>query len=322
MALLEVQKISKQLQGGLLIDQISFGQEALQKIAIAGESGAGKTTLLKMISGHAQPDNGTILFNGTRVMGPEEKLLPGHKEIGYLSQEHDLLHNYKVEDLVWFQNKLADEESTKLFEICRITGLMKRRTDQLSGGEKQRIALSMLLTKSPKMLILDEPFSNLDPIHTEILKAVLEDITERLQITCLLTSHDPNDTLSWADEIIVMKKGRIIQQGTPEIIYNQPVNEYVAGMFGRYNLLTPEQAALFGIEANEKNVIIRPEDFIISANSENGGKGIVQKISFWGSFYEVEVRVDDFKIIVRIRKNEWKVGEKVFVIAMIATSDH
>lgn len=313
MALLEVQHISKQLHGGLLIDEISFKQKALQKIAITGESGAGKTTLLKMISGHAQPDSGTILFNGERVIGPEEKLLPGHKEIGYLSQEHDLLHNYKVEDLVWFQNKLTDEESTKLFEICRITDLMKRRTDQLSGGEKQRIALCMLLTKSPKMLILDEPFSNLDPIHTEILKAVLEDVTERLQTTCLLTSHDPNDTLSWADEIIVMKEGKIIQQGSPAITYHQPMNEYVAGMFGRYNLLTPEQAALFGIEANEKNVIIRPEDFIISENPENGVKGIVEKISFWGSFYEVEVKVCDFTIIVMMKKNEWEVGERIYV---------
>lgn len=222
-----------------MIDQISFELQASQKIAITGESGAGKTILLKMIIGHVQPDSGTILFHGERVLGPEEKLLPGHKEIGYLSQEHELLHNYKVEDLVWFQNKLSDEESAKLFEICRIDDLMKRSTNQLSGGEKQRIALSMLLTKSPKMLILDEPFSNLDPIHTEILKAVLEDVTERLQITCLLTSHDPNDTLSWADEIIVMKHGKIVQKETPELVYHQPMNEYVAGMFGRYNLLTP-----------------------------------------------------------------------------------
>lgn len=313
MALLEVQKITKQLNGGLLIDEISFEQQTLQKIAIAGESGAGKTTLLKMISGHAQPDSGTILFNGTRVMGPEEKLLAGHKEIGYLSQEHDLLHNYKVEDLVWFGNNLSDEEATTLFEICQIDTLMKRKTDQLSGGEKQRIALCMLLIKSPKMLILDEPFSNLDPIHTEILKSVLADITERLQITCLLTSHDPNDTLSWADEIIVMKGGKIIQKGTPEIIYHQPLNEYVAAMFGRYNLLTPEQAALFGIEITQENVISRPEDFIVSKNSENGVRGIVQKISFWGSFYEIEVEVGEFIIIVRAVKNEWEVGEKVNV---------
>ena len=311
MALLEVKQISKKLHGGLLIDRVSFKQEKSQKIAIAGESGAGKTTLLKMISGHAQPDSGTILFNGKRVIGPEEKLLPGHKEIGYLSQEHDLLHNYKVEDLVWFQNKLSYDESTKLFEICRISDLMKRKTDQLSGGEKQRIALCMLLIKSPKMLIMDEPFSNLDPIHTDILKAVLEDITERLHITCLLTSHDPNDTLSWADEIIVMKEGKIIQKGTPEEIYHKPVNEYVAGMFGRYNLITPKQAALFGVEANSKNVIIRPEDFSINTTPENSVKGTVEKIRFWGSFYEAEVGIEEFTIIVRIVKIKWKVGDEV-----------
>jgi ABC-type sugar transport system ATPase subunit len=312
MAFLEVQHISKTIQGNTVVDDVSFKQDALQKIAITGESGAGKTTLLKIISGHAQADGGTVLFNGKRVPGPEEKLLPGHKEIAYLSQEHDLLHNYKVEELVWFENQLSHEEAATLFEICQIDHLLKRRTDQLSGGEKQRIALCMLLIKSPKMLILDEPFSNLDPIHTDILKAVLEDITKRLQITCMLTSHDPNDTLSWADEIIVMKEGKIVQQGTPETIYRQPVNEYVAGMFGRYNLLTPEQAALFGIESNGNDVMIRPEYFGIGATAK-GVKATIQKISFWGSFYEAEVLVEDVKIVVRMMKNEWKVGEEVYL---------
>ena len=311
MALLEVQHISKKIQDNTIVSDISFEQKALQKIAITGESGAGKTTLLKIISGHAQADNGTVLFNGKRVVGPEEKLLPGHKEIAYLSQEHDLLHNYKVEELVWFENQLTHDEAATLFEICQVDHLLKRKTDQLSGGEKQRIALCMLLIKSPKMLILDEPFSNLDPIHTDILKAVLEDITERLQITCMLTSHDPHDTLSWADEIIVMKEGKIIQQGTPERIYHQPVNEYVAGMFGRYNLLTPEQAGLFGIEANGNDIMIRPEYFSISTK-KNGVKGIIQKLSFWGNFYEAEVLVEDAKIVVRMMRNEWKVGEEVF----------
>jgi len=106
MALLEVRNIQKQIPGGIFID-VSFEQQALQKIAITGESGAGKTTLLKMISGHAQPTSGTILLNGKRVIGPEEKLLPGHKEIAYLSQEHDLLHNYVVEELIWFENQLS-----------------------------------------------------------------------------------------------------------------------------------------------------------------------------------------------------------------------
>jgi ABC-type sugar transport system ATPase subunit len=311
MALLDVQHISKHQPDKIIVDDISFQQEPLQKIAITGESGAGKSTLLKIISGHAQAGSGTVMFNGEKVIGPEEKLLAGHKEIAYLSQHYELLNNYYVKDLIWFQIKVAEDAAKQLFEICRINHLLERRTDQLSGGEKQRIALCMLLVKHPKLLVLDEPFSNLDPIHKNTLKAVLEDITERLQITCLLTSHDPHDTLSWADEIIVMKEGKIVQQGTPETIYHQPANEYVAGLFGRYNLLKPEQAALFGIEANEKDVMVRPEEFFI--NESNGVKGVIQKISFWGSFYEVEVMMKDVKIVVRVMKNEWKRGKEVFV---------
>lgn len=313
MALLEVKNLQKQIPDGIFID-VSFEQQALQKIAITGESGAGKTTLLKMISGHVQPSAGQTLFDGKRVIGPEEKLLPGHKEMAYLSQHYELLNNYRVEELLWFENKLSEAEAAQLFQICRIDHLLPRKTNKLSGGEKQRIALCMLLIKMPRMLVLDEPFSNLDPINTEILKTVLEELTERLKMTCLLTSHDPHDTLSWADEIIVMNEGKIIQQGTPETIYQQPVNEYVAGMFGRYNLLTAEQAALFGIKANDKNVMLRPEEFVISANANEGVQGTIQKISFWGSFYEVEVLVNDVKIVVRMMKNEWKVGEEIKII--------
>ena len=312
MALLEVQNISKHQPDRIIIDDISFKQEALQKIAITGESGAGKSTLLKIISGHAQAGSGTVMFNGEKVIGPEEKLLAGHKEIAYLSQHYELHNNYYVKDLIWFQIKVDEEAAIQLFEICRISHLLERRTDQLSGGEKQRIALCMLLVKHPKLLVLDEPFSNLDPIHKSTLKTVLEDITDRLQITCLLTSHDPHDTLSWADEIIVMKGGKMIQQGTPQTIYHQPVNEYVAGMFGKYNLVTPEQAAWFGIQANE-NIIIRPESFSISETVSNGVKGTIEKVSFWGGFYEVEVLVDEVTIVVRVMKNEWSVGEEVFI---------
>ena len=312
MALLEVQNISKHQPDRIIIDDISFKQEALQKIAITGESGAGKSTLLKIISGHAQAGSGTVIFNGEKVIGPEEKLLAGHKEIAYLSQHYELHNNYYVKDLIWFQIKVDEEAAIQLFEICRISHLLERRTDQLSGGEKQRIALCMLLVKHPKLLVLDEPFSNLDPIHKSTLKTVLEYITDRLQITCLLTSHDPHDTLSWADEIIVMKGGKMIQQGTPQTIYHQPVNEYVAGMFGKYNLVTPEQAAWFGIQANE-NIIIRPESFSISETVSNGVKGTIEKVSFWGGFYEVEVLVDEVTIVVKVMKNEWSVGEEVFI---------
>jgi iron(III) transport system ATP-binding protein len=313
MAFLEVKQISKQQQDRIIIDDISFQQKTLQKIAITGQSGAGKSTLLKIISGHVQADNGSVLFNGERVTGPEEKLLAGHKGIAYLSQHYELHNNYVIKDLICFQMNVDDAEATQLFDICKISHLLESKTNQLSGGEKQRIALCMLLVKYPKLLILDEPFSNLDPIHKNILKAVLEDITGRLQITCLLASHDPQDTLSWADEILVMKEGRIVQQGTPKEIYYQPVNEYVAGIFGKYNLLTPQQASWFGIEAHEKEVMIRPEGFSISATDNNGIKGTIRKISFWGNFYEAELLIKELVFVVRTTKNEWAIGEEVFI---------
>jgi iron(III) transport system ATP-binding protein len=129
----------------------------------------------------------------------------------------------------------------------------------------------------------------------------------------LLASHDPHDTLSWADEILVIKEGAIIQQGTPKEIYYKPLNEYVAGLFGKYNLLTAEQASWFEIKTNEKELIIRPEDFKISSYSNNGIKGTIQEISFWGSFYEAQVRIKDLVIVVRTGKNECTTGDEVFV---------
>ena len=312
MALLEVKNISKRIEDTIIIEDISFKQQALQKIAIAGESGAGKTTLLKVISGHAQPTGGTVLFEGERVIGPDEKLLPGHKHIAYLTQDHDLLHNYKVDELVWFENHLSEEDAQAMFNVCQVDHLMKRRTDQLSGGEQQRIALCMLLIKSPKLLVLDEPFSNLDPLHKSTLKTVLSDITERLQITCMLTSHDPHDTLSWADEIIVMKDGKLLQHATPQEIYYKPINEYVAGMFGKYNLLKPHIASLFGVASNSNDVMTRPENFKIYKTG-SGVKGTIHKISFWGSFYEVEVMIEDAKITIRDNESKWKVADKIFV---------
>ena len=312
MSLLTVKNISKHTGGNIIIDNISFTQERLQKVAIAGESGAGKTTLLKMITGHAQPTSGVILFDNEKVKGTEEKLLPGHNKMAYLSQHYELLNNYRVEELIWFENTLPENKATELFEICRIQHLLQRRTDKLSGGEKQRIALCMLLVRQPEMLVLDEPFSNLDPIHTGIIKEVIDDVMEQLSVTCMLASHEPHDTLSWADEILVIQNGKIVQQAAPQIIYHQPVNEYVAGLFGKYNLLSAKQAALFGIKT-KGHVMIRPEEFMITKNMNEGVKGIIQKISFWGSFYEAEVSVGEMKIVVRIMSGEWKNGEEAYL---------
>ena len=289
----------------------------MQKIAIAGASGAGKTTLLKIISGNAQPNDGKVLLNGIKVIGPDEQLLPGHPKMGYLSQHYELLNNYKVEDLIWFDNKLPIDEASKLFNVCQINHLLKRKTDQLSGGEKQRIALCKLLVKSPQLLLLDEPFSNLDLIHKNTLKEVLTNITSKLQITCILTSHDPQDILSWADEILVMQDGVIIQKGTGEQIYYHPINEYVAGLFGKYNLLTPKQVkALFGNAMfihNTQQLLIRPEQLYISTLANTSFAARVINSSFWGNHYELQLQVDEVFLIMNTLHKEAEIGDIISV---------
>jgi len=112
-----------------------------------------------------------------------------------------------MEELLSYSNQLSDEMAHAIFEVCMISHLMKRKNDQLSGGERQRVAIAKLLISSPKLLLLDEPFSNLDLIHKNILKDVIQEIGDKLNITCLMVSHDPTDTLSWADQIMIMQHG-------------------------------------------------------------------------------------------------------------------
>ncbi len=245
--MLEVRHISKSADGKPVLQDISFKQERGTAIAISGESGAGKTTLLKIIAGLLQPDSGQVLFNGNRVEGPLEKLIPGHPKIAWLSQHFELRNHYRMEELLEMSNKLDPGHAMNIYRICRIDHLMKRRSTQLSGGEKQRISLAALLSAAPELLLLDEPYSNLDPIHKNILKAVIDDVSQRLNINCILTSHDPFDTLPWADTIIVLRAGTVIQQATPHHIYHHPANEYVAGMFGKYvNASIAQINSLFG----------------------------------------------------------------------------
>jgi ABC-type sulfate/molybdate transport systems ATPase subunit len=178
---------------------------------------------------------------------------------------------------------------------------MKRKTHQLSGGERQRIALAKLLIASPLLLLLDEPFSNLDMIHKEVLKSVIRDIGQRLDITCMLVSHDPLDTLSWADEILVLRDGKVVQQGPPENVYGTPVDKYVAELFGKYNLVDGK--------------IIRPEQMGVFLDGQPGTvKATVETVSFWGSFYELAVLTDaGLRLTIRSWTNGLRTGDVVYV---------
>lgn len=315
MALLTVSGLHKSEKGKFIVKDISFIQQPFQKIAIAGETGSGKTTLLKMIAGLTQPDAGKIQFENEKVVGPFDKLIPGHPGIAYLSQHFELRNNYRVEEELEAVNKLTEKQAKDLYTVCRIEQLLKRRTDQLSGGERQRIVLARLLATSPKLLLLDEPFSNLDAVHKNIIKSVIHEIGVKLKITCILVSHDAIDLLSWADTIFVMKDGEIIQRGTPEQVYAQPGNEYTAGLFGEYNLVNNSSlfAAIPGINADGKQLLIRPEHFTIVPDGNHALTGTVRAVSFRGSYYYIDVALEDQVITIQTSELQQTAGDTVYI---------
>ena len=302
MNLLTVSAISKKEEENYVLKNINFIQEPGQKIAIAGQTGSGKSTLLRLIAGLVQPDDGHVLFEGKRVKGPFEKLLPGHPQIAYLSQSFELRNHYKVEELLQMACKVSDNVAKSIYSICKIDYLLNRWSDELSGGERQRVAFAKTLVSAPKLLLLDEPFSNLDAIHRTVLKAIITDIEERLKMTIILVSHDPVDLLSWAQEIIVLDRGKMIQKGTPQEIYKYPLNEYVAGLFGTYSIIAPKFIELFPLLNENKRRFIRPNDFVLSLNKSNGVAAEVEDIQFMGSHFETTVSCYGNKLIITTNK--------------------
>ena len=317
MDILTVTNLSLTENGFTALQPISFSQKAGQKLALAGESGAGKSTLLQLVAGLIQPSTGVVHANGSRVRGPQETLVPGHPGVAYLSQKSDLPHSLRVEQVLRYANQRPEAEAQAVYEVCRIAHLLPRRTDQLSGGEQQRVALARLLLGAPRLLLLDEPFSNLDRTHKRILQGIIEELGTRLGITCLLVSHDAADVLGWADEVLVLHRGRLVQQGSPEQLYRQPVDEATAALFGDYSLVRgPDRRALQPGRRLRKEtaLLLRPEQLRLAPAGGPGAPGIVRSVRFLGSWYEVEVGLSGS--VLRL----WLAGPTVLVGAVVSVS--
>lgn len=296
MNILEVEGLqSEELLGGFALEDINFSISPLQKIALMGQTGSGKSTLLKTIAGFIQHKSGTIHFNGKKVLGPNYQLVPGEKGIAYLSQHFELRNNYRMEELFEYANEeFSREEAHQLFELCKVDHLFKRKSTQLSSGEKQRVALTRLLLTKPQLLILDEPYSNLDNIHKSILKNVIEEVANKYQITCILCSHDASDVLPWADEIYIMQQGKIIQKGSAKDLYSKPQSDDVAGLFGDYSKTDAVVNQYFNLTTLA--LYLRPNKFVISATGKFSG--VVNSCSYFGTYYRLEVQVQDCLMIM------------------------
>jgi ABC-type Fe3+/spermidine/putrescine transport system ATPase subunit len=324
MDLLLVNGINKKDERGFTLSDINMKQAALQNIGIAGETGSGKTTILKIIAGLVQPDSGTVLFKGSEVIGPAYKLVPGHQGIVYLSQHFELPHFLRVEQILEYANEWPPEKAALLFELCRIEHLFKRRTDQLSGGEKQRIAIARLLIMSPSLFLLDEPFSNMDLANKILLKKIISDISQELKVSFIMISHDPTDTLSWADHMIIMKAGQIIEQGSPYQLYETPVHEYTAGLLGKYNLLPPgllhsmyeEQrfnSMLPHFNSTNSKFMVRPEHCVITNADNSNLRGELMAARYFGHYYEMDVAVGGQLIVTKSAQHTQSIGDTMFL---------
>lgn len=316
MHLLEVSNVSREEQGRTVLSSLSFAMDAGDRLAIAGATGSGKTTLLKIIGGLLQPTGGSVFFDQQKVKGPQERLLPGHPSIAYLSQYFELRNNYYVQVLLEISNKVGEKAAADIYRICQVDHLLQRRTNQLSGGERQRIALAGVLTTQPRLLLLDEPFSNADLQHRLLLKQVLNDINQQLHTAMILVAHDPADVLPWAQQLMILDEGRLVQKGAPAEVYRQPVNEYVAALTGLYNLLPPSLSRKLGLGAPQGTAltIARPEQLHCSYQNP-GTPALVRGVDFMGAHCIVTVDAEGQLLRIFSMQHEWRIGAQVFVTA-------
>jgi ABC-type Fe3+/spermidine/putrescine transport system ATPase subunit len=287
---LQALSVSKTYTGGGGIKNTSLSIEAGQITAIIGASGSGKSTLLSLLYGLQSPDSGEVQFKDERIWGPEEKLIPGHDAMKMVTQAEDDLNLFaKVWDnisvLLPNTNLQAKNEKTeKVLKQLNMLHLADHRVTDLSGGEKQRVAIARALVTQPEVLLLDEPFNQVDTSFRDGLQDDIRQIVKETGLTVLMVSHDPGEVLSMADMLLVLKDGEIIEAGHPKKVYNDPQYLYTAQLLTNCNVLTADEARLCGIKANKEFVMLYPE-WIEATASWSRKNWEVKQVLFKG-FYE------------------------------------
>ncbi len=306
--MLEIKKITKKYEGQTkpAVSEVSFSVKDGEFFTLTGESGSGKSTLLRLIKGLEDADSGEIWFDGNLVKGPSKKLLAGEEGIELAHQDYNLFPRHTVyENIQYMIRSLTNEDQEKkineLLDIFRLQEYRDKIPGTLSGGQQQRVALAKALSGSPRLLLLDEPFSNLDMILRAEIKAELADYIRQTKAAVIFVTHESADALSLSDQIAVMKEGTVRQIGSPETIYSKPITPYVASYFGNANIVTIRNLEKLNISATkevspEAKVCIRYEDVELA---EEGNAMLYAKImrkDYFGSCYRLEVRLDRLKL--------------------------
>ena len=278
-----------------VVSDINFAVEKGEVISIIGESGSGKSTLLKLIYGLLDFKEGEILYQTKKLRGPAYNLIPGHKMMKYVAQDYDLLDFVTVGENVGkflsnFDLELKQQNIDEALEVVEMSDFKHIFPNKLSGGQRQRVSIARALAQQPEILLLDEPFSNLDQTLKLTIREKIMDWCKAHQITVIFTTHDLNDAFYTSDKILVLQEGKMIQFDEVEKVRESPASEYVAKLFGYVNVLKDAKS----FEINSANVIVYPEEIVISENGKFEGKVISTKFQgrdylIWFSSYNIEL---------------------------------
>lgn len=283
--------------------------------AIIGESGSGKSTLLRLIYGLLEPIEGEIRLKGQVIPPPREKLIPGHEDMKIVSQDFDTLNLYaKVWDNIASQIsninlEIKENKTREVLNSLKINHLSNKRVADLSGGEKQRVAIARALIHDPEVLLMDEPFNQVDAAFRSDLQADIRDIVDRTGLTVILVSHDPEEVLAMSDHIIIMKDGVVLEAAGPSEIYNRPQYAYSAKLLAKSNILDIDSAQLLGLNAT-KNIAIHREWIDIKA--EEKSDFIINKILFRGFYHEILLNNGQISLcLITNDYGSFSIGQKV-----------
>ena len=326
--LVELKGISVTFDGETVLDNLDLEIKDKEFITLLGPSGCGKTTTLRIIAGFVEPDCGEVLFDGKTING-----VPAFKrQVNTIFQRYALFPHLNVYENIAFGlrvKKMKEEDIDKkvreMLALVNLVGLEKRKIDTLSGGQQQRVAIGRAIANNPKVLLLDEPLAALDLKLRKDMQTELKKIQQQLGITFVFVTHDQEEALSMSDRVVVMDGGKIQQVGTPQDIYNEPKNAFVADFIGESNILDGVmiddylaefsgkqfKCLDFGFDKKENvDVVVRPEDVDIVAPEKGMLQGVVTSVTFLGVHYEIIVDIGGFKWMIQTT-DESRVGDSV-----------
>lgn len=309
--LISLLDVSKDYNGTEAIKDVTLNIKKNEFLTMLGPSGCGKTTTLRIIGGFEYPSAGQILFEGTDIIS----LPPYKRKVNTVFQKYALFPHINVFENIAFglkikqlDSKIIKEKVGRILDLVSLSGYEKRSVNSLSGGQQQRIAIARALVNEPEVLLLDEPLGALDLKLRKDMQLELKAMQQRLGITFVYVTHDQEEALTMSDTIVVMNEGVIQQTGTPESVYNEPLNAFVADFIGESNIidgimLEDFQVSILGknVRCSDKgfgenelvDVVIRPEDLKIVDEADGIFNGVVKSVTFKGVHYEMIIRAHD-----------------------------